>query len=140
MLLRADPKLLTGANKLWVRFFILSVYATMYVRDHDRPEFHKALGIDPTEYDYQVFNICNQISRQVFPVEVDIDSPAFRARMEGLRLAALRIEAGKERGGITGFAMRASGMASAAVNFARLYLQPTKSNALPQSIRLQPAW
>ncbi|MDT8279810.1 MAG: magnesium-protoporphyrin IX monomethyl ester (oxidative) cyclase [Erythrobacter sp.] len=140
MLLRADPKLLTGANKLWVRFFILSVYATMYVRDHDRPEFHKALGIDPTEYDYQVFNICNQISRQVFPVEVDIDSPAFRARMEGLRRAALRIEAGKERGGITGFGMRASGMASAALNFARLYLHPAKSNALPQSIRLQPAW
>ena len=140
MLLRADPKLLTGANKLWVRFFILSVYATMYVRDHARPEFHKALGIDPTVYDYRVFEICNQISRQVFPVEVDIDSPAFRARMDGLLRASRRIEAGKERGGITGFAMRASGMASAALNFARLYLQPTKSNALPQSIRLQPAW
>ena len=140
MLLRADPKLLQGANKLWVRFFILSVYATMYVRDHDRPEFHKALGIDPTAYDYQVFGICNQISRQVFPVEVDIDSPAFRARMEGLRLAALRIADGKERGGITGFAMRATGMASAALNFARLYLHPAKSNALPAAIRLQPAW
>lgn len=140
MLLRADPKLLTGANKLWVRFFILSVYATMYVRDHARPEFHKALGIDPTVYDYRVFDICNQISRQVFPVEVDIDSPAFRARMDGMLRASQRIEAGKERGGITGFAMRASGIASAALNFVRLYLQPTRSNALPQSIRLQPAW
>ncbi len=27
-----------------------------------------------------------------------------------------------------------------ALNFARLYLHPTKSNALPGSIRLQPAW
>ncbi len=140
MLLRSDPKLLTGANKLWVRFFILSVYATMYVRDHARPEFHKALGVDPTAYDYRVFEITNQISRQVFPVEVDIDSPAFRARMDALLRASRRIEAGKDRGGIAGFAMRASGMASAAVNFARLYLQPAKSNALPQSIRLQPAW
>jgi magnesium-protoporphyrin IX monomethyl ester (oxidative) cyclase len=140
MLLRSDPKLLEGANKLWVRFFLLSVYATMYVRDHNRPVFHAALGVDPTEYDYKVFAICNQIARQVFPVELDIDSPAFRRQMEALRLAALRIEAGKERGGIVGLAQRASGMAGAGLAFARMYLQRPRPNALPRSIRLQPAW
>ena len=140
MLLRADPKLLQGANKLWVRFFLLSVYATMYVRDHNRPVFHAALGVDPTEYDYKVFAICNQIARQVFPVELDIDAPAFRRQMEALRLAAARIEAGKERGGIVGLAQRVSGMAGAGLAFARMYLQKPKSNALPRSIRLQPAW
>jgi magnesium-protoporphyrin IX monomethyl ester (oxidative) cyclase len=99
MLLRADPKLLQGANKLWVRFFLLSVYATMYVRDHNRPVFHAALGVDPTEYDYKVFAICNQIARQVFPVELDIDAPAFRRQMEALRLAAARIEAARSAAG-----------------------------------------
>ena len=140
MLLRADPKLLTGANKLWVRFFLLSVYATMYVRDHNRPAFHAALGVDPTEYDYKVFAICNQISRQVFPVELDIDAPAIRRQMEKLRLAAERIEEGKARGGVGGLIARASGMAGAGLAFARMYLQKPKSNALPGSIRLQPAW
>jgi magnesium-protoporphyrin IX monomethyl ester (oxidative) cyclase len=140
MLLRADPKLLQGANKLWVRFFLLSVYATMYVRDHNRPVFHAALGVDPTEYDYKVFAICNQIARQVFPVELDIDAPAFRRQMENLRLAAARIEAGKERGGIIGLAQRASGMFGAGLAFARMYLQRPRPNALPRSIRLQPAW
>ena len=140
MLLRSDPKLLAGANKLWVRFFLLSVYATMYVRDHQRPVFHKALGVDPTEYDYKVFDICNQISRQVFPVELDTDDPAFRRKMEALRQAALRIEDGKEQGGITGFAKRISGMAGAGYNFARMYFHRTKPNTLPQSIRLYPAW
>lgn len=140
MLLRSDPKLLEGTNKLWVRFFLLSVYATMYVRDHNRPVFHAALGVDPTEYDYKVFAICNQIARQVFPLELDIDAPAFRRQMEALRLAALRIEAGKERGGIVGFAQRALGIAGAGLAFARLYLQRPRPNALPRSIRLQPAW
>ena len=140
MIMRADPKLLTGLNKLWIRFFLVAVYATMYVRDHARPAFHKALGVDPTEYDYQVFEVCNQITRQVYPIELDIDSPAFRRQMEAMRLAALKIEEGKRRGGLGGLAMRALGMAGAALSFARLYLHPAKSNALPSSIRLQPAW
>jgi magnesium-protoporphyrin IX monomethyl ester (oxidative) cyclase len=140
MLLRSDPKLLQGANKLWVRFFLLSVYATMYVRDHNRPVFHAALGVDPTEYDYKVFAICNQIARQVFPVELDIDSPAFRRQMENLRLAAARIEDGKARGGIGGLISRVSGTLGAGLAFARMYLQRPRSNALPSSIRLQPAW
>ncbi|MEL7445130.1 MAG: magnesium-protoporphyrin IX monomethyl ester (oxidative) cyclase [Pseudomonadota bacterium] len=140
MLIRSDPSLLKGRNKLWIRFFLLSVYATMYVRDHNRPVFHKALGVDPTEYDYKVFDICNQISRQVFPVELDIDSPEFRTRMEDLRKAAVRIDEGKAQGGIGGLMKRASGMAGAGWSFARMYFQRTKPNELPQSIRLQPAW
>ena len=140
MLMRADPKLLQGRNKLWVRFFLLSVYATMYVRDHARPVFHEALGVDPTEYDYKVFGICNQISRQVFPVELDIDDPRFRARMERLLAAARRIEQGKAQGGLKGALKRAGGMAGAGLAFASLYFQRAKPNALPETIRLQPAW
>jgi magnesium-protoporphyrin IX monomethyl ester (oxidative) cyclase len=140
MLMRADPKLLEGRNKLWIRFFLLSVYATMYVRDHNRPVFHKALGIDPTEYDYEVFDICNKIARQVYPVELDIDNPKFRKAMEALRQAALRIEDGKAQGGLGGFAKRVSGMAGAGYNFARMYFLRPKTNELPATIRLHPAW
>jgi magnesium-protoporphyrin IX monomethyl ester (oxidative) cyclase len=140
LLMRADPKLLEGRNKLWIRFFVLSVYATMYVRDHARPVFHEALGIDPTDYDYRVFHICSEISKQVFPLTLDIDNPAFRSGMESLRCAAEGIEAARAEGGVVGFAKRLGWQARAALSFARLYLLPVQESALPASARLQPAW
>ncbi len=140
MLLRADPKLLTGLNKLWVRFFLLSVYATMYVRDHARPVFHKALGLDPTEYDYKVFSICTEISRQVFPVELDTDDPRFRAKMQNLLDASRRVERGNAKGGLSGALLKLRGIAGVGLSFASMYLHRTRRNTLPATIRLQPAW
>ena len=92
LIMKANPELLRGRNKLWIRFFLTAVYTTMYIRDHRRPAFHAALGLDPTAYDYKVFGICNEIARQIFPVERDIDSPKFRAKMESLRQTADRME------------------------------------------------
>lgn len=140
LLLRADPKLLQGLNKLWIRFFLLSVYATMYVRDHNRPEFHKALGIHPAEYGYKVFSICTEISRQVFPVELDTDDPRFRRAIEDLRLASDGIEDAKARGGIAGRIARVTNTAKAGMAFARMFFLRPKPNALPATVRMQPAW
>ena len=140
LLMRADPKLLRGANILWIRFFLLSVYATMYCRDHNRPVFHKALGVDPSDYGYEVFSICTQITRQVFPVELDTDNPRFRAAMEDLRQAADAIADAKARGGIGGALARVSNTARAGFAFARMYLMKPRANALPASTRLAPAW
>lgn len=140
ILMRTDPKLLTGINKLWIRFFLVAVYATMYVRDHNRPAFHKALGIDPTEYDRRVFNICSEITRQVFPVVLDTDSPRFLALLEQMRRVAVAIDAAKARGGIVGAVKRAGLTLAAAATFAGLYFTPVKRNAAPANVRLVPAW
>jgi magnesium-protoporphyrin IX monomethyl ester (oxidative) cyclase len=137
LLMRADPKLLAGLNKLWIRFFLLSVYATMYVRDHNRPVFHNALGLDPTDYDHRVFRLTTEISRQVFPVELDTDHPAFRAGLERLRVLARRIEQAKE--GRRPIA-RLIASTQVALTFARLYFRRAKTNELPTTVRLQPAW
>ncbi|MGC4394590.1 magnesium-protoporphyrin IX monomethyl ester (oxidative) cyclase [Hydrogenophaga sp. T2] len=140
LIMRAQPGLLGGLNKGWIRFFLLAVFATMYVRDHTRPALHQALGLDPTAYDHQVFRITSEITRQVFPLMLDIDHPAFRAGMERLRRLGARAEAARERGGLAGALVRAGcGVAAAAV-FARLYLLPTVPNTLPQQMRVSPTW
>ncbi len=140
LLLRSDPKLLTGMNKLWIRFFLLSVYATMYVRDHNRPVFHKALGVHPCDYGYRVFSICTEISKQVFPVELDTDDPRFRKAMEDLRLAAVGIEDAKTIGGVRGIVGKAAGIFKVGAAFARMYLMKPVANKLPETVRLSPAW
>jgi magnesium-protoporphyrin IX monomethyl ester (oxidative) cyclase len=140
LLMRANPKVLTGLNKLWVRFFVLAVFATMYVRDHARPEFHKALGLDPTEYDREVYRITTEITKQVFPLTLDLDNPKLFAGFERLRQLNDAMAPDKLGDGIVGRVKKLGLTAAAAFAFARLYMLPTKPNELPATSRLQPAW
>jgi len=138
--MRANPHLLQGGNNLWIRFFLLAVYATMYVRDHTRPMLHNAMGLDSTEYDWQVLQITSEISRQVFPITLDLDSPAFRAGMNRLVHLSRSMQAAQERGGVIGQLQRAGYAVAAGWTFLRLYTLPVKSHDLPQQVRMQPAW
>jgi magnesium-protoporphyrin IX monomethyl ester (oxidative) cyclase len=140
LLLRANPHLLRGANKLWIRFFVLAVFATMYVRDHQRPEMHAAMGLDPTAYDFEVFRITSAITRQVFPMTLDLDAPAFREGLEKLRRISVATEAAKARGGIGGALQRVGLGLGGALTFARLFLLRTQPNALPADARMAPSW
>jgi magnesium-protoporphyrin IX monomethyl ester (oxidative) cyclase len=140
LIMRANPELLRGHNRLWIRFFQLAVYATMYVRDHARPEMHKAFGMDPTEYDYRVFEITNACVRQVFPLVLNIDDPRFRQGLERLRVISERIDVLKKETGILGKLGIGVLAARAALIFGRLFLLPAVENPLPQQVRTVPAW
>jgi magnesium-protoporphyrin IX monomethyl ester (oxidative) cyclase len=138
--MRTKPELLRGHNKLWIRFFLLAVYATMYVRDHGRPLMYRAFGMDPTEYDYQVFRITSEISKQVFPISLDIDNPKFRAGLQKLLDISVAMAAAKARGGISGALRRGVLAIAAAGIFARLYFLPIQRHSLPAQVRVAPAW
>jgi len=140
LIMRANPHLLRGLNLYWVRFFLLAVYATMFVRDHTRPLLHRAMGLEPDEFDYKVFEITTEISKQVFPLSLDTDSPVFREGLNRLLAARLRFDEGRERKGIVGLWMQASAGISGLWNFARLYFHPVRRHDLPAQIRVAPVW
>jgi magnesium-protoporphyrin IX monomethyl ester (oxidative) cyclase len=140
LIMKANPQLLRGTNLLWIRFFLLAVYATMFVRDHSRPELYKAMGMDISEYDYRVFEITNEISRQIFPVSLDIDHAAFRAGMERLVRLNDRIAAAREQGGVIGRIRQAGLSAAAAATFLRLLVLPVQKHELPADVRMAPSW
>jgi magnesium-protoporphyrin IX monomethyl ester (oxidative) cyclase len=140
LIMRAHPELLRGRNKLWIRFFLLAVYATMYVRDHSRPKLYKAFGMDPTDFDYRVFDITTAITRQVFPLTLDTDNPVFRRGLEDLRLISVAIDTAKREGGVLNTLRRAALTLKAVGLFGKLYLLPTLDNELPEDARMAPAW
>ncbi len=141
LLMRTDPKLTTSfANRLWIRFFLTAVYSTMYVRDHARPEFHKALGVDIDWYDQEVFRKTSEISRQVFPFAIDIDNPRWVPALERMRKAFLAMDAAHSAGGIGGRIGKTVAGARAALAFAGLYTIPAVKHDVPVNVRLEPVY
>lgn len=141
LLLKTDPKLTeTFANKLWIKFFLTAVFSTMWVRDHQRPLFHEALGVDTTWYGQEVFRKTSDISKQIFPMTLDIDHPRWRPNLNRMEAASRQVAAAKERGGVGGMISRVGGMAKAAYAFAALYTIPAIKNEVPASPVMAPSY
>lgn len=84
-LMKSQPETVRGlAARLWCRFFLLAVFATMYVRDVARKEFYEALGLDAREYDKHVIAKTNETSARVFPVVLNVEHPQFYKRLESI--------------------------------------------------------
>ena len=140
LIMRTQPHLLRGSNLLWVRFFLLAVYATMFVRDHTRPMLHHAMGLDSDTYDYDVFRITTEITKQVFPISLDTDNPAFRACLTRLFTIQMNMDAAKARGGLVGKVKQGFWAAAGVATFLRMYVMPVHRHELPVNVRVAPAW
>ena len=140
LLMKTDPKLTSGVNVLWIKFFLTAVFSTMYVRDHQRPVFHEALGVDTDWYGQEVFRKTSAITTQVFPITLDIDHPRWMPNLVRLQRASVKIAAAKRRGGVVGTLQRVAGMASAAVGFVSIYTIPAIRHEVPESSMMEPAY
>jgi len=81
--MRAQPYTLTGIRAcLWCRFFLLSVFATMYLNDIQRTGFYEMLGFNTRDFEREVINKTNRSAGKVFPIVLDVDHPSFYPRLE----------------------------------------------------------
>jgi magnesium-protoporphyrin IX monomethyl ester (oxidative) cyclase len=107
------------------------------VRDHQRPAFHKALGVDPDWYGQEVFRKTSEISKQVFPLTLDIDHPRWMPGLKALQRANADLaDAVEKKQPVRAFGARLR----AAKAFVGLFLIPAVKNTPPVSTRLEPAY
>uniref|UniRef100_A0A1Z1MVF1 Magnesium-protoporphyrin IX monomethyl ester [oxidative] cyclase n=1 Tax=Lophosiphonia teges TaxID=2007110 RepID=A0A1Z1MVF1_9FLOR len=77
-LLKSQPQFLNNLeSRLWCRFFLVSVFATMYLNDFQRSEFYKSIGLDARQYDMQVIRKTNESASRIFPIALNVDKPEF---------------------------------------------------------------
>jgi magnesium-protoporphyrin IX monomethyl ester (oxidative) cyclase len=77
-LMKSQPQFLNDWKaKLWCRFFLLSVFATMFLNDLQRKDFYASIGLDAREYDMDVIRKTNESAAKVFPVILNVDHPEF---------------------------------------------------------------
>ena len=140
VLMRSNPELLEGRNKLWIRFFLLAVFCTMYVRDHARAPFFGYMGIDVDDYDRRVIKLTNLICRQVFPETIDTESEEFWALMDRMWKNTDAMRKHETAGGFLSGVQVVLLKAANALTFVQLFLRTPHRQALPADVRMQPVW
>ena len=76
------PLLNTFESRLWCKFFLLSVFVTMYLNDAQRSDFYSTIGLDAKKFDQYVIFKTNQSAGTLFPIIYDIEDPKFFALMD----------------------------------------------------------
>jgi magnesium-protoporphyrin IX monomethyl ester (oxidative) cyclase len=87
-LLKSQQHLLNDLeSRLWSRFFLLSVFVTMYLNDLQRTDFYSTIGLDSKKFDIHVIKKTNQSAGTLFPVILDVDHPNFIPFLDNCALA-----------------------------------------------------
>jgi magnesium-protoporphyrin IX monomethyl ester (oxidative) cyclase len=82
-LLKSQKSLLnTYESRLWCKFFLLSVFVTMYLNDLQRSNFYLTIGLDARQFDKYVIKKTNQSSGTLFPIILDVENPLFFELLE----------------------------------------------------------
>jgi magnesium-protoporphyrin IX monomethyl ester (oxidative) cyclase len=138
-IMRAQPQFLNDWKaRLWSRFFLLSVFATMYLNDLQRSKFYAAIGLDARDYDIHVIRKTNETSARVFPVVLNVDHPKFFELMDAAANANQKlVEAGNSNAPkFVQFLQKLPHIATIGVNLIRLFfMKPIDAASMQGSVR-----
>lgn len=82
-LLRSQPQMWNNWKaRLWVRFFLMTVFVTHTLTVLERGDFYYAIGIDPCQYNTKVIEKTNETAAKSFPVILNTKHPEFFARLK----------------------------------------------------------
>ena len=126
-LLKSQKHLLnTYESRLWCKFFLLSVFVTMYLNDLQRTDFYSTIGLDAKQFDKHVIRKTNQSSGTLFPIILDVDHPQFFELMDVLAIANQNlIDIEKEDGfDLFKFFKKVPNYFNMALGLVKLYLLP----------------
>ena len=123
--LRSQPNLIEGVvSSLWCRFFLLSVFITMYLNDDQRSDFYASIGLDSRRFDQYVIIKTNDAAKNVFPVILDTTDPLFFTLLdESCEINRLLIElSSQQTSSLKSSFMKVQCYLTLTRNFVRLYL------------------
>lgn len=136
-LLRSQPHFLdTKQASLWCRFFLLSVFVTMYLNDFQRSNFYTAIGLDSRKYDMQVIRKTNESAGRILPVVLDVDHPNFFKSLDTCAQYNMQLVnlANSHKHFYVKWWLRAKYMTKLIVNLVQLCIIPPISSHNPHNI------
>jgi magnesium-protoporphyrin IX monomethyl ester (oxidative) cyclase len=125
-ILKSQKQLLnTFESKLWCKFFLLSVYATMYLNDSQRSGFYSAIGLNVKQFDKHVIIKTNQSAGTLFPIIYDTEHPDFFRLLDECETANSALTEIEKEDGIFKNLQKLPYYFSMISNFIKLYSLPT---------------
>ena len=126
-ILKSQQHLLnTYESRLWCKFFLLSVFVTMYLNDLQRTDFYSTIGLDSRQFDKHVIRKTNQSSSTLFPVILDVEHPQFFELLEQCQDANCQLIATEKEQELefTKFFKKVPSYIKMATSLIKLYLLP----------------
>jgi magnesium-protoporphyrin IX monomethyl ester (oxidative) cyclase len=111
-------------NHALIRFFTLSVYMTMFLRDAQpaAAKLYGKMGFDPRQYDLDVIKKCDEEASTVWGFKFQVDNPKFVKQLDKMAANNQKLAALSEQTGVLSRVRQAGVKASNIACIARLFL------------------